>query len=375
MIGVGEPRDHLRELGGEPRPAGSPAEARARGYCAGKLRELGFSIHEQAFLYSAVPGRLATPGTGVIAIALLAAAAHEGAEGRPAGALAILAAGAAVLGATTLWLIRRGVLALPLWRRSGVNLVAVRGEAVRVWVVAHLDSKSQPIPIAVRGVAISAMLAIWVGAAALALLEWVWQPIGGVWAGVASLGVLAGLPIVASVVGSRSSGAVDNASGVAAALTVAELVPRDRPLGVLLTGAEELGLAGSRAWVRHARGGIDGQGGSVQPGVAINLDGLDDYGPVRITYSGLAAPRRLVQAIYAAAIEERIPALVRRLPPGVLVDSIPFAEMGWSAVTLSKGGWATIRRVHTPADDLAHLHGDGVVEVAHLVIRSLDRIG
>ena len=97
------------------------------------------------------------------------------------------------------------------------------------------------------------------------------------WVGVAL--VLLGSPaVMASVVGARSNGAVDNASGVAAVLAAAVSVRPETMLGVLLPSAEELGLAGARAWARSER-----------PGTAINCDGVDDAGELTIMYSGAAS--------------------------------------------------------------------------------------
>ena len=72
-----------------------------------------------------------------------------------------------------------GVLRNPWMRSSGINLVATRGTAdPRTWLVAHLDSKSQPVPSAARvaGVivlslaVILAVLAIGLALAVLKLL-------------------------------------------------------------------------------------------------------------------------------------------------------------------------------------------------------------
>ena len=64
-----------------------------------------------------------------------------------------------------------------------------------------------------------------------------------------------------SVVGSRSAGALDNASGVATVLETAASLSGALPIGVLITDAEELSLGGARAWAR-----------SRTPGVALNCD-------------------------------------------------------------------------------------------------------
>jgi hypothetical protein len=41
-------------------------------------------------------------------------------------------------------------------------------------------------------------------------------------------------------------------------------------------------------------------------------------------------------------------------------------------VTVSRGSLATLRRVHTPADSLATLRGDGIDEVAALLVRAAE---
>jgi putative aminopeptidase FrvX len=165
--------------------------------------------------------------------------------------------------------------------------------------------------------------------------------------------------VIASVVGARSDGAVDNAAGVAAVLLAATLVRGDVALGVLLPSAEELGLAGARAWAR-----------GVRPGIALNCDGVDDMGELTIMHRG-SVPDGLLQALQTAA-----PARlrVRRMPVGVLTDSVALTDRGWAAVTVSRGSLATLRRIHTPADSLASLRGEGIDDVATLLARAVEAL-
>jgi hypothetical protein len=60
---------------------------------------------------------------------------------------------------------------------------------------------------------------------------------------------------------------------------------------------------------------------------------------------------------------------LRSLPliPGVLVDGLAFSDDGWEVVTLSRGCLATLRRIHTPADDLERMTGTGVVAAARVL--------
>lgn len=341
-------RDHLEAIAAAPRPAGGAAEGSARGYCASVLRTAGFEVSERAFEYSTFVGRWGTPLFGV-GIALLAlAAAREGASGSGSRALGILIGGAIALSVIGSWLGRRGVLDLPFARARSTNLVATRG-APSLWLVAHLDSKSQPIPIVARALAIIASM-IFLGVAMGVAVAQLVVPIPAfVWFTLAAMSVLLALPVMASIVGARSPGALDDASGLATVLRAAELLPRDIEIGVVLTSAEELGLAGARAWAREA-----------SRATAINVDGIDDTGDARLIYSG-RLPSSLVALLGAAWPS---PA---KLVPGVLMDGVALQQAGWEVVNISKGGWRTVSRIHTRGDDLAHLSGSGAEAVAAML--------
>jgi len=43
-------------------------------------------------------------------------------------------------------------------------------------------------------------------------------------------------------------------------------------------------------------------------------------------------------------------ARVRRLPLGILTDSVPFARRGVPALTIGRLTWRTLRLIHTPRD-------------------------
>ena len=347
-------RRHLERIAGAPRPAGSEAEAAARRYCSDVLTALAFDVSEERFAYSAAPGRWATSAGGALSIFAIAAAGHVGSRGEPLASFGIMLAVLAVGAPVALWTARRGVLALPLARRHGVNLVATRGGAVPpVWLVAHLDSKSQPVPTALRAAGIVLSVVVWLAALATAALQWRGADLAGWWAPITIAGVIAGLPVAASIVGSRSPGALDNASGVATVLGAAERLGT-APVGVLLTSAEELGLAGARAWVQtHA------------PGIALNCDGVDDRGSLVCMRSGRRG--NAVRALEVGAAMCGAAIQVRGLVPGLLVDSVALADAGWDTATLSRGTWGTLARVHRPGDDLRRLTGAGIDEAASVM--------
>jgi len=355
-----EARQLLARLAGSPRPAGGESEAAARRHCAAWLAERGFAVRAAPFSYSALPGRYATPLVGVAWIATIAAAGHLGAHGRPRAALALLVVAALLVGASARWMMRRGVLRAPLARRDGVNLVAVRAAlgAPAVWLVAHLDSKSQPVPMLVRILGLVTVAIGWVAAIGIAAAQTGgWRP-GAWWPAVTALGVLAGLPVAASVVGARSPGAVDDASGVAAVLLAAARLAPALSVGVLLTSAEELGLAGARAWVAATPPARDA--------VMLNCDGVDDRGYLSVMYSH-RRPTRAIDAFAGAA-------RARRVLPGILVDAVAFADAGWDAVTVCRGTLGTLARIHSSRDTVAHLQGAGIVDAAAALAGAAERL-
>ena len=363
MISVEAARRHLEAIAQEPRPAGGPAEARARAYCARVLRDAGLAVGEETFDYSALPGRWATPLFGIFSLGVLLAALGAGSRGAAWVGLVTMAAGAVVMALGGFWLARHGVGRLPAQRRSGVNLVARRGASEpRMWLMAHLDSKSQPVPMLLRAGAITATALVWLAtpaflaAHAMGLTDDGWIP-WLTWTGIASA-----IPIVASLVGARSPGAVDDASGVVTVLLAAAEDPA-LPLGVVLTSAEELGLAGARGWAM-----------THPPATAINCDGVDDAGALAAMYSG-RTPRRLLEGFTRAAAQAGVMARSHRVLPGVLVDGVALADAGWDVITISRGTMSTLRRIHTPADSLETMTGAGIPDAARVMVALARELG
>lgn len=350
----------LAEIAAAPRPAGGEEEARVRALCAARLAAAGFTVNEESFAYSRLPGCWATPLGGLLAAATIAAAGWMGMAGHMPSALGIVLMGIGMLVVGGNALAHR-VTTLPLARAWSVNLVATRGTP-RAWIVAHLDSKSQPVPMLLRVGGIVIASAALIAIAALAIRGMAgWPTPHDVWRALAVAGCIATIPIVGSVVGERSAGAVDDGSGVATVLLAVERLPRDLPLGVLLTSAEELGMAGAQAFASERA-----------PASAINIDGVDDSGGIICMRHGLAARPRIGVAHAAAALGLRV--RERRTIPGLLTDGVALANAGWSAVTLSRGTLATLARVHRPADSAARMHGTGITEMARLLAQAVREI-
>jgi hypothetical protein len=346
---------HLARLAASPRPTGGAAIAEARAYCGIELHRLGFAVREESFEFSAFAGRFGAPTFGVLlpAAATLAVVVAN----RGAGSIPWLAIAAVALAIAAAIALARGVVEAPVMRRRGTNLEATRGPSpTRLWLVAHLDSKSQPVPMLVRVAGVVVLAAGLVGVG-LALLV---KPSAAVTALVVSW--IGGLPLMLSVVGRRSAGALDNASGVAAVLEAAGALSPALPIGVLITDAEELSLAGARVWAR-----------SRTPGVALNCDSVDDDGPLTAMFTG-RRPSRLLGVLSEMSRASGDPVRVRRLLPGILTDSVALADAGWETVTLSRGTLRTLLRIHTSRDNLRTMRGVGIAGAAHVLARTTARL-
>jgi len=349
---------HLARLGGRSRPTGSAAAAGARTYCATVLTAQGFTVHEHEFEYSQFPGRWATPSAGIFIP--LAATIVVLLRFRVAWWPAAAAAAGLFLAGLVLFVARRGVLGLPIARAKGMNLEATRGQGgdkPAVWLVAHLDSKWQPVSMLVRvaGVIVVAVSLIGLIVGLAVSSELIADALAALWIGA--------IPLMFSVVGDRNHGTLDNASGVATVLDAVALMPEKTSVGVLITDAEELALAGATAWA-HGRA----------PGVAFNCDSVDDDGELVVMYTG-AAPKELVASLERAASDcaERIRTI--RLIPGILTDSVALTRAGWRTVTLSRGTVRTLGRIHTSRDSLATMDGRGIDGAARVLARAVMELG
>jgi Zn-dependent M28 family amino/carboxypeptidase len=186
------------------------------------------------------------------------------------------------------------------------------------------------------------------------------------WA-IAAMVTLAGaFPVVLSTVGSGSPGALDNASGVVTVIAAARQLGNISSAGILITDAEELGLAGARAWSRESGG---------RPATVLNCDGVDDSGNIQVMFSGRRSPAHLLGAVDRATGVTGIGHQAGRLIPGVLTDSVAFTDAGFPSVTFARGSLRSLLRVHTSRDDLAHIRGTGIAETATLMAATVRELG
>ena len=226
---------------------------------------------------------------------------------------------------------------------SGINLIAQRGRSA-VWLVAHYDSKGQPVSMWARLVGFLALV-----------IGLVWWPFAGgeTWF---VIPLAMGLSVLLlNRVTDKSAGAVDNATALVTVVMTLDQLPRDAPVGVIFPDAEEYGLVGARA-LRAERGAL------FTEAAVINLDGIDDVGgPVAF----LHRPGRI-----GAAVADALHAWRSRWLP-VIVDGMALAQVSRECVTIMKGNAETMTIVHTPRDTVARVRLDGAASVAAGLARVL----
>ena len=227
----------------------------------------------------------------------------------------------------------------------GVNLIARPiGPSAHppIWLVAHYDSKGQPISMAVRLLGFIALL--------VGLLVVVLVPLVGI--ALLAFGTCIAL---LNRVNDTSPGALDNATGLVAIFMAIDQLPAGALVGVIFPDAEEFGLVGAGALAALRRDALS------QSSV-INIDSLDDTGRPTVF---VHRPGRL-----GAAVAQAVNARTWRWLP-IIVDGIALGRVAQECVTIMKGNWRTMRVVHRPEDATARLRLDGAANVAAGLARVL----
>ena len=329
-----------------PREAGTAEAAEARRLLSGHLQALGFEVEVQRFSFStgslsAYPILGAGLGwIGVIMVPLLLMAQVPAWAALAAWVAGLLALGIVVTGVAMGWAPARGE------QREDANLIARRpGTTITRWIVAHVDTKAQRQSMAGRLVAVAITLLALILVSVLAAGRLLGPASVLAVAAAAGTTLAAGVLLGRARLSGRSLGARDNGAGLVALLQAAE---RSGPeTGFLLTGAEEFGLVGARIVAQQ-------QPELVRGTDVINLDTLDDRGAVAVVAPNRPG-RAFAGSLMAVLAPLGIPARRRRLPLGILVDSLPLARAGARAVTVARLDWSTLRVMHTNRDVAAGL--------------------
>jgi hypothetical protein len=389
-----------------PRRVGCREDEKVAGEIAAWLEQSGYQVERQPFQFSTAPTRFITlevlAGLLLILMAFWARRFGAWAEALPAALLLLLMVAigpinrlveansvapdpAAPVSRWSAICLRMGV------RRTTANLVAMRPDLPddpalpHLYLVAHYDSKSQWMPLAIRIALFTAAIIGSTSFAGLILLGLAGPALAFAAnvAGVVTVG--AGLPLLFLGAGNASPGAIDNASGVGVVLHLAECLARRSDLfvkarvTVLMTSAEELTLGGAFAFVRRNEDRLRRQAES--GGLYIlNLDGPGVDGELYMvgeenrlaSYASPASHANLAGLVRAACNELQI-SLGEFSLPGAMFDHIPFARCGFDAVSLmavGRASWA----VHTPGDSADKLHIRGFEQAGRVAWRVIEKL-
>lgn len=352
-----DPRALLRELA-VPRLAGTPGNEKVRATLHRELVTRGFVVMEHRF--TASPRGIWVVAACGRALAVTAAAAGMGIllDIRSIFPQLLL------FGAVVAFLLHAlgaivGIIPCPWPAAAGVNLIAVRPRTrVGVWLTAHYDSKGQGMSMAGRLVAVGFAAVGGTGLLALVLLHLAGSVIPrSLWLPFLVLAAIGGLRLARGRPSNQSPGAVDNATGLVAALATIDALPPNAPVGLIFPDGEEFGLQGARAIARE-------RANLLADTAVVNLDGIDDRGgPVALVH------RRgpLVDTVVAGLGARRW----RRLP--VLVDGIALAAAARECMTIMKGDGETMRVVHRPTDRPERLRLEGIQDVSRSLVAALSQ--
>jgi hypothetical protein len=351
-----------------PRLTGSADAAAVAAAIKSDLEELGYEVRDQRFSLSTWPGRFGVSVAGLIYLGGAVLSSYVTLAGHPGIGVVVMLTVLLLVGAVAV-LARPATTIVPFGCVEASNLIAaIAGKRPRYYVMAHRDSKSQPIPLAFRGPAIVLAIIAWIALFVLELLALL-DPVFITRNLIIGLGIAAaaaGLILVFCWVQNKSPGALDNASGVATLIGLAEREAQHGDVAFIVTDAEELGLAGARAIA-----------GALPPSFGvINVDGIDDHGKFYIIErfgwpKKQGAAPHMAAALLGAATALSQPIRRRNVPLGLLLDHIPIVRAGTPALTLMRGSLKSLSRVHRPADNLDRIQGTGVDEAVTLLSAAL----
>jgi len=248
-------------------------------------------------------------------------------------------------------------------------------------LVAHYDSKSQYLPLVVR---IALFVILVAGSLVFSILNGFNFFAGSLTPLVFVTGILViicGIPLLFLDYGNNSPGAIDDASGVGLVLHLAEIIANQPELigklgiTVLITGAEELAVKGSLAYVQQNNSYLKSQ--AKRGGLHIlNFDGIGVEGKLYIVGSdrgqAYGTGGELYCLVQQSAAEKGI-SIGRFSLPGAMFDHVPFAEAGFNAVSIIGIGKHSIS-VHTANDSPEKLHERGFDQAGRLALGVIENL-
>ena len=373
---------HIRQLA-FPRLVGSTGEADARAYIVKQFTELGLHVVKEPFYFTKFPAEvLPRILCGLFVPVVLSVPWFGERFPIPVCLACLLSLSVAMF--CTQWQKRFEGLYDVGRRHYSENIIATNSAEQNsktpvLLFVAHYDSKSQVLPIAVRAVAYGiAILGIMVLTAAtvVKVITFTWLPGYIVWS-LAGITTFCLLLLQINLTQNRSPGGFDNASGVGVMLEIARVSMargEKKSITFLAAGAEEYGMCGALRYIQKHADEYDRNHTYV-----INLDGLGvgkgvnlvtRYGipPVRTT-------RRLAETFWTSGASLGGQVWERYLPIGVGLDSIPIASRGFETITLTAGDVGSVAlKIHSKQDRSDLIDVESLQQVGALIVDVIERI-
>lgn len=249
-----------------------------------------------------------------------------------------------------------------------------RKELPTIILVAHYDTKSQSLNMAWR--VILFLVPVVMGtvlflATLLRLVGVLMIPISIMWAMIGAAGICL-LVLFFSKTANRSPGAIDNGSGVAILLSLADRLPAKispyANLVFLATGAEEIGLAGAIRFVRE-----DSQQLRQNRTLVVNFDGLGSGGAVTLAGLKQSGPFKFLEQARASLQEHGFAMRYYKVVPGVGLDHIPFMRAGYLALSFTQGSIKSAKRMHSPADVFESVNIDELAKLTQAFEQMIER--
>ncbi len=365
---------HVREIA-FPRGVGSAGETAAREYIVRHFRDLGLHVVREPFHFTKFPAEVLPRLVCAIFTPIVFMVPWLG-ERFPIGMCILCLGSLAVAMGFTRWQPWLEKLYDVGKKCRSENVIATNDVppttgAPTLIFVAHYDSKSQVLPIAVRavayGIAIVGLISL-TGFILVQLLFQFWPPSAVLW-GIAGVSGFCLLLLQFNFTQNRSPGGFDNASGIGVLLELARAGMSQKARCIFLaTGAEEYGMCGALRYIqRHA------EEYNKHQVFVLNLDGLGVGNSVDvITRYGippLRTARKLAEALQTSGEALGINVRERYFPIGVGFDSIPIASRGFEAVTLTSGDVGKVAlKVHSKHDRGELLNVASLQRVGELIL-------
>ncbi len=365
-----------------PRLPGTEGEEKAKEIIINLLRNIGYTPEVEEFVFSLLPAECFLKFTQVIIGLLSASAILLFNSFRSSSFLIALILIFVIIKLTRWSVFIESLFDIRFFRRKSSNIFlkkVLRKEYPDIVFLAHYDSKSQTYPIVLRIILNLVGIFFVIFSIMLIAVGFIsgWRlPVTASFIS-ATFSALPFILLIFNFTGNRSPGAVDNASGVAIVLELARTLREWKGganLYFLLTGAEELGLAGAIRFIQKHKGDF-----VKEKTFFINFDGIGGRGNPIITGRYGIPPfctsvklRSLLQEILR---KKGLKFRDAYLPVGAGLDSIPIGYRGYEAVTISWGGIGDAgRSVHSKYDTVSNLSVRTMKIAGDVAIELLEKI-